>query len=70
MMGIMKDDYFEEDQPLEDVKRDWNSGDRVLVIPSELRRRLRHGVARLRDIMAADLRRAADRVGSSLATRR
>jgi hypothetical protein len=26
MMETMKDDYFEEDQPLEDAKRDWDSG--------------------------------------------
>jgi prephenate dehydrogenase len=71
MMGSVQDDYLEEDQPVEEVLRDWQSGERVVVIPSSLHRQLRRQRSRLRHFLATklqkvaeELQRAADRLNS------
>ena len=46
MMGIVKDDFYVEDESPEDVQRAWDSGEPVLVIPSRLRCELRGYLAR------------------------
>jgi hypothetical protein len=51
MMGSVKDDFSVEDEPLDEVRRAWDSGERVLVIPSSFRRRLRRHAGRLRQLL-------------------
>jgi hypothetical protein len=60
MMGRVKDDFYVEDQSLEEVQRAWDSGEPVLVIPSRLRRRLRQRIGQLRQLLGTDLHRNAD----------
>jgi len=59
MMESVKDDFYVEDEPVEDVKRAWESGQPVLVITSGLRQRARHAADRLRGLIDDGRRRAA-----------
>jgi hypothetical protein len=61
MMGHVKDDFYVEDESLDEVQHAWDSGEPVLVIPSRLRRQLRERVGKLRRLLDADLRRSTDR---------
>jgi predicted DCC family thiol-disulfide oxidoreductase YuxK len=47
-MENVKDDFYVEDESLEEVQHAWRSGERVLVIPSPLRRQLHRQVIKLR----------------------
>ena len=49
-MEHVKDDFYVEDEPLDEVQRAWDSGAPVLVIPSRLRRQLRRQADKLRQI--------------------
>ena len=49
-MRDVKDDFYVEDEPLDEVQRAWDSGERVLVIPSRVRRRLRRQTDKLRQL--------------------
>jgi len=60
-MGHVKDDFYVEDESLDEVHRAWDSGKPVLVIPSRLRRQLRERVSKLRRLLGTDLRRSTDR---------
>ena len=64
-MDAVRDDFYVEDEPVEDVKRAWKSGEPVLVLPSRFRHRIHRLVRMLRDQIAEELRHAADRVSSS-----
>jgi hypothetical protein len=61
MMVGMKNDFYVEDEPLEDVQRAWKSGEPVLVITSDLRIRVRQAISKAKD-MLDDGRRAAARI--------
>ena len=51
-MEHVKDDFYVEDEPLDEVQRAWSSGAPVLVIPSRLRRQLRRQADKLRQILS------------------
>jgi hypothetical protein len=51
MMVHVKDDFYVEDEPLDEAQRAWDSGAPVLVIPSRLRRQLRRHAGKLRHIL-------------------
>ena len=51
-MEHVKDDFFVEDEPLDEIQRAWDSGAPVLVIPSRLRRQLRRQADKLRQIFS------------------
>ena len=51
-MEHVKDDFYVEDEPLDEVQRAWDSGAPVLVIPSRLRRQLRRQADKLRQIFS------------------
>lgn len=57
-MEHVKDDFYVEDEPVEDVQRAWDSGEPVLVIPSRMRRQARTA-ARMALALLDDLRRIA-----------
>jgi predicted DCC family thiol-disulfide oxidoreductase YuxK len=50
-MENVKDDFYVEDEPVEEVQHAWRSGERVLVIPSPLRRQLHRQANRLRQFL-------------------
>jgi hypothetical protein len=51
-MENVKDDFYVEDEPLEEIQHAWDSGERVLVIPSSLRRRLYRQASKLRRFLS------------------
>jgi hypothetical protein len=51
-MGNVKDDFSVDDEPLDEVRRAWDSGEPVLVIPSSFRRRLRRRAVQLRQLLS------------------
>jgi hypothetical protein len=51
-MEDVKDDFYAEDEPLEEIQHAWDSGERVLVIPSPLRRRLHRQASKLRRLLS------------------
>jgi hypothetical protein len=55
MMEHVKDDFYVDDEPLDEVQRAWDSGAPVLVIPSRLRRQLRRHADKLRQILSHTL---------------
>jgi hypothetical protein len=59
MMASMKDHFYVEDEPLEDVRHAWKSGEPVLVITSRLRIRARAAAHMARDLADQGRRRAA-----------
>jgi hypothetical protein len=61
MMEGVKDDFYVEDEHVEDVQRAWDAGKPVLVIPSRLRHQVR-SAARRAVALLDDLRRTAARV--------
>jgi hypothetical protein len=61
MMDGVKDDFYVEDEHVEDVRRAWDSGKPVLVIPSRMRQQLRSAGRRALALLD-DLRRAAARL--------
>jgi hypothetical protein len=59
MMVSMKNHFYVEDEPPEDVQRAWKSGEPVLVISSRLRVRARTAAHLARDLLDQGRRRAA-----------
>jgi hypothetical protein len=51
MMEHLKDDFYVDDEPLEEVHRAWDTGTPVLVIPSRLRRQLRQQADKLSQLL-------------------
>ena len=51
MMEHVKDDFYVDDEPLDEVQRAWNTGTPVLVIPSRLRRQLRQQADKLTHLL-------------------
>lgn len=60
-MVIVRNDFYVEDEPVEDVKRAWKTGQPVLVLPSRLRRRAAKWFRKFRAWAADELRHAAQR---------
>lgn len=60
-MGHVKDDFYVEDESLDEVQRSWDSGKPVLVIPSRLRRQLRERVGKPCRVLAQICAGALDR---------
>ena len=53
MMEHVKDDFYVDDEPLDEVQRAWNTGTPVLVIPSRLRRQLRQQADKLSRLLGS-----------------
>ena len=64
MMESVKDDFNVEDESPEELKRSLAAGQTVLVIPSRLRRQLRHQLSKARQLLAEELHRAAEHVAT------
>jgi uncharacterized LabA/DUF88 family protein len=59
MMEHVKDDFYVDDEPLDEVQRAWDTGAPVLVIPSRLRRQLRQQADKLTHLL--DRKRQTER---------
>jgi len=55
-MEVVRNDFYVDDDPVEDVKRAWNTGQPVLVVPSRLRRQAAKSWQRFRRWVADELR--------------
>lgn len=64
MVSVRDDDFYVEDESPEELKRSLSTGETVLVIPSRLRRQMRHLLSELLHFLSDDLDRAAKRVGN------
>ena len=65
-MGAVKDEnFYVEDETPEELQRTWDSGAPVLVIPSRLRRNLRHVLAKLLQRLSDESARGAARLRSN-----
>jgi hypothetical protein len=51
MMEHVKDDFYVDDESLDEVQRAWDAGTPVLVIPSRLRRQLRQQADKLSQLL-------------------
>jgi hypothetical protein len=51
MMEHVKDDFYVDDESLDEVQRAWDAGTLVLVIPSRLRRQLRQQADKLSQLL-------------------
>ena len=50
-MEHVKDDFYVDDEPLDEVQRAWDTGAPVLVIPSRLRTQLRQQAGKLSQLL-------------------
>ena len=50
-MERVKDDFYVDDESLDEVQRVWDAGTPVLVIPSRLRRQLRQQADKLSQLL-------------------